>query len=79
MEALVIIAAVTGYAVWAYWHPYHACGRCKGKGTNRGSTRRRSGHCRRCKGNRQVRTLGSRALHRAVRSLVSARRNRKDG
>jgi DnaJ-class molecular chaperone len=72
------LAAAAGYAVWAYFHPFRTCPRCKGKGTNRGSTRRRSGHCGRCHGSRQVKTLGARTLHRVVRALVQARRDRKD-
>jgi DnaJ-class molecular chaperone len=79
MGYLVVTLAVTGYAVWAYTHPFRPCPRCQGKGTNRGSTRRRSGRCKRCKGNRQVQTIGSRALHRAVRALVQANNDRKDG
>lgn len=72
------LAAVVGYAAWAYFHPFRPCPRCKGKGTNRGSTRRRSGRCKRCGGTRQVQARGSRALHRAVRGTVTYRRNRKD-
>ncbi len=78
MHALMIAAAVAGYAVWAYTHPYRRCPRCKGKGSNRGSTRRRSGRCRRCKGSRQVKTLGSRMLHRMVRGAVRYRNDRKE-
>ncbi|MGO8886638.1 MAG: hypothetical protein ACLQDY_08905 [Streptosporangiaceae bacterium] len=78
MRDLVIAAIVAGYAVWAYFHPYRPCPRCKGKGTNRGSTGRRSGRCRRCKGSRQVKTLGSRMLHRMVRGAVRYRNDRKE-
>jgi DnaJ-class molecular chaperone len=77
MEALVIAAAVIGYAVWAYNHPFRPCPRCQGNGTNRGSTKRRSGRCRRCKGDKQVKTLGSRVLHRATRSAAQYRNDRK--
>ena len=65
---LVIAAAVVSYAAWAYAHPWRDCPRCQGSGRNRLSTRRRRGKCWRCKGTREVRTLGSRALHRTARS-----------
>ncbi len=77
MEALVITAAVIGYAVWAYFHPYRPCPRCQGKGVNRGSTKRRSGRCGRCHGEKQVKTIGSKALHRAVRSIRGYHNERK--
>jgi hypothetical protein len=76
--ALVILAAVVGYAIWAYNHPWRDCPRCKGSGRNRLSTKRRRGKCWRCKGTREVRTLGARMLHRAVRSARSSWRGRKE-
>jgi DnaJ-class molecular chaperone len=78
MDTLIILAAITGYAGWAYAHPFRPCPRCKGKGTNRLSTRRRSGPCGRCGGTRQVQTLGSRQLHKAVRALTGHRRDRRN-
>ena len=76
MRDLVILAAVLGYGVWAYAHPFRACPRCKAKGTNRLSTKRRSGHCGRCKGTKQVKTLGAAALHKAVRSMIDHAKGR---
>lgn len=75
--ALVVALAILGYAIRAYFWPYHRCPRCRGTGTNPGSSGRRWGKCRRCKGSRQVKTLGARFLHRAVRSAVRYSRNRK--
>lgn len=76
---LIIAADLAAYAAWAYFHPFRPCPRCRGTGNNRLSTKRRSGPCRRCDGRRQVQTLGSRTLHRAVRGAVSYRRSaRKD-
>lgn len=70
---LVGLAVVTGYAIWAYNHPWRDCPRCKGSGRNALSTRRRRGRCWRCHGAREVRTLGARAMHRAVRSVRTYR------
>jgi len=65
---LITLAGGTGRAVWIYHHPFRACPRCKGSGRNRMSTARRRGHCRRCKGSREIQARGSRMIHRAVRS-----------
>ncbi|HEY5360316.1 MAG TPA: hypothetical protein VIJ82_21960 [Streptosporangiaceae bacterium] len=80
MTGLVLggLAAVVGYLGWIYFHPFRPCPRCKGKGTNRGSTKRRHGPCRKCGGTRHVQALGSRMLHRAVRGAATYRRDRKD-
>jgi hypothetical protein len=77
---LILAAAATAvvYAVWAYFHPFRDCPRCKGSGRNRLSTKRRRGRCWRCKGTREIRTLGARMLHRAVRSARSSWRGRKE-
>jgi len=80
MKLLGIAAAViAGYAAWAYFHPFRSCPRCKGSGTNQLSTARRRGKCRRCKGSREIKTVGSRALHRAVRSATSYRNTSRKG
>jgi DnaJ-class molecular chaperone len=70
---LILAAAIAGYLAHLYLHPFAPCRKCSGKGTNRGSSRRAFGHCRRCKGTRTRQRLGSRALHRAVRSIVAYR------
>lgn len=75
---LIVTADALAYAAWAYFHPFRPCPRCQGSGTNRLSTRRRSGRCTRCGGTRQVQTAGSRMLHRAVRGAASYRNDRKD-
>lgn len=75
---LVLIAAAAGYATWAYFHPFKPCPRCQARGTNRLSTRRRTGDCGRCGGSRKVKTLGAQLLHRAVRAAVEYRRQWKD-
>jgi DnaJ-class molecular chaperone len=77
-EVLLGLAVAAGYATWAYFHPFRACPRCQGNGSNRLSTKKRRGKCRRCKGDREVRTAGSRMLHRAVRSARGYSSNRKD-
>jgi len=77
VEVLAALAASAGYATWAYCHPFKSCPRCKATGVNALSTPRRRGKCRRCKGTREVRTLGARVLHRAVRSIRGYRHDRK--
>ncbi len=69
MSIAVILGVLA--AVWvirALFWPYTKCSWCKGTGRNWGSTSKRFGYCWFCKrtGRRQV--LGSRALHRALRS-----------
>jgi hypothetical protein len=74
--ALIAAAALAGYLAWVWFHPFRPCPRCKGKGTNRLSTRRRHGPCKRCGGTRHVQALGSRMLHRAARGAVRYRKDR---
>ena len=76
-EVVAALLAGAGYATWSYLHPWRDCPRCKASGKNRLSTPRRRGKCGRCKGTREVRTLGSRVLHRAVRSIRGYRHDRK--
>jgi transposase-like protein len=76
--ALLLSAVAVAYAVWAYTHPYRDCPRCKGTGRNRLSTSRRRGRCWRCKGTREIKTLGSRALHKLVRRTTRAIRSRRE-
>jgi DnaJ-class molecular chaperone len=75
---LIGAAVVAGFLVDLYVHPFKPCGRCGGKGTNRGSRSSAYGQCKRCHGTRTVQRIGSRQLHRAVRSANAARNNRKD-
>lgn len=74
---LIIVIAIVVWLVRAYFWPFKACPWCKGKGTNRGSGKKRFGDCRFCKGTRRRQVLGSKQVHKAVRSLT-ARNNRKD-
>ena len=70
----VLGGAFVVWAVWAYYHPFGPCRKCKRRrGRNAGSTSRRWGKCGRCGGNGQVQVLGSRMVHRAVRSFRSKR------
>ena len=68
--ALAVLAA--GWIVRAYWLPFAPCRRCKGRKTNRGSTRKRFGNCRRCGGTGHRQVLGSKTVHRAMRSFAGA-------
>jgi DnaJ-class molecular chaperone len=76
MGQLIVVILIVGaaYGAWAYFHPWRPCPRCRGGGKNALSTRRRSGKCRRCKGSREVQAIGSRMLHRAVRSAAGRRK-----
>ncbi len=74
--ALIILAALGVWAVRAWLWPFTPCRRCQGAKTNPGSTSRRWGACRACKGTGSRQVLGSRALHKAVRSLASSRRKK---
>jgi len=78
VTALLVAVVVAGYLVHLYRHPFKACGRCKGRKTNRGSSRRSWGKCKGCGGTGERQRLGSRQLHRAVRSLAAARTDRKE-
>jgi hypothetical protein len=74
----LILTAAAVWTVRAYFWPFARCRRCKGGKTNRGSTRKRFGTCPRCGGTGMRQVIGSRAVHRAVRSLIAYQRNRKD-
>jgi DnaJ-class molecular chaperone len=78
MAWLIGAAVVLGYLGHLYLHPFGPCRRCKGKRTNRGSSKKSWGKCKRCGGSGERQRLGSRQLHRGARSLAAARRNRKD-
>ena len=73
----VFLVAVGVAAVWAaraYFRPFADCGVCGGSGKKRSGKRFRN--CWRCggKGRRQV--LGSKQVHRAVRSLIAYRKEK---
>jgi excinuclease UvrABC ATPase subunit len=67
------------FAVWllrAYFAPFAACRRCKGAKSNSFTRafglRTRYGACRKCKGTGSRQVLGSRRVHRMVRSARSS-------
>lgn len=72
--ALVVVFLAIAWAVCAWLWPFAPCWRCQGRKTNKGSTKKRFGPCKACDstGSRQV--IGSKTLHRAVRSAISYRR-----
>jgi DnaJ-class molecular chaperone len=75
---LIILGAAAAWTVRAYFWPFAPCRKCKGARTNRGSSRKRFGTCPRCGGTGTRQVLGSKAVHRAVRSLIAYRNNSKE-
>ena len=67
---LLILAISAGYTVSLYIWPIRACPRCRGTRINQGSTGRRIGMCRRCRGTGRIRRLGSTAVHRFYWSVL---------
>lgn len=74
---LILITLVI-WTVRAYFWPFAPCHRCKGAKTNPGSSHKRFGTCKRCGGTGTRQVLGSKQLHRAVRSLIAYHRNSKE-
>ena len=74
MNAHLILAVLTGLAVWLgslYWRPFGRCPKCKGRGNiQRG---RRRPVCPRCKGRKRIQRPGSRTVHRAARRIRDGR------
>jgi hypothetical protein len=71
---VVVLVALAAFAAWAvslYAHPFTKCGKCSGSGVNKGSTGKKFGICKACGGTRRKQRLGSRTLHRWVRSAKS--------
>ena len=79
MSTLIVIVLVLGAGRlgFIYYHPFGSCRACKGKGTNRGSTKKRLGRCSRCGGTRLTQRMGSRALHKVIRGTSNAVRDTK--
>jgi hypothetical protein len=74
---LIIVAVLVIWTARAYLLPFSPCRRCKGGKVNRLSNARRFGPCGRCGGTGHRQVLGSRQVHKAVRSLTGYRNNRK--
>lgn len=74
---LVIAAVVACWLISLWRWPLRPCPKCKGKGTNRGSTGRRYGRCRKCKGTKQVKRTGATAVHRFYWSVLGAAMKRR--
>jgi hypothetical protein len=78
---ILIIAAVTVVrCFYLLRYPFGPCRRCQGRGTNKGSTRKRYGVCKACGGTRQRRRFGATAVHRFWWSVAgeSLHRHRKE-
>ena len=75
MITLVLLAvlAVAVRCVYLHRYPMGPCGKCQGRGTNRGSNSRRWGACPRCKGAKQVKRFGATAVHRFYWSVAGRR------
>lgn len=82
MTQVILIGAVVlaAYCVSLLKWPFRPCRKCLGKGTNRGSSRKRWGPCSRCGGSKQVRRIGATAVHRFFWSVLgsAARERRKE-
>ena len=67
---------VFGGVAWlvsAYLWPFAPCMACGGARRNPGSSRKRFGRCKMCGGAGERQVLGSKTVHKAVRSLVKSR------
>lgn len=76
-DTLVVTACLTAWMVRAYFWPFAPCRTCKGSKTNKGSTRKRFGKCKRCGGTGSRQVLGSKTVHKAVRAVVKYRKKRE--
>lgn len=74
----LILAAAVIWVARAYFWPFSQCRRCKGAKTNPGSSKKRFGACKKCGGTGMRQVLGSKQVHRAVRSLIAYRRKSKE-
>jgi len=67
---LVLVIVAVLYLVSLLRWPLRPCPRCRGRGVNRGSNRKRYGRCRKCKGTKQARRIGATAVHRFFWSVL---------
>jgi tRNA(Ile2) C34 agmatinyltransferase TiaS len=63
---LLVLGAAVAWVVRLWLWPNGPCGKCGGTGKNAGSTGRRWGRCRRCKGSGTRQRFGSKLVRRAV-------------
>jgi hypothetical protein len=67
---LVVLVLLVALVISRWRWPLRPCPRCRGRGTNPGSTGKRYGRCRRCKGTKQVKRFGATAVHRFFWSVA---------
>ncbi len=72
---LVLIGCGAAWAAGLLLWPYSRCTRCGGSGKNSGSTGRRWGDCRKCRGTGKRQRPGSRLVRRAA----GRKRGRRQG
>ena len=65
----LIIFLILAWALCAWRWPFAPCWWCKGRKLNHGSTRKRFGTCRVCKGSGYRQILGSKSLHKLILSF----------
>jgi DnaJ-class molecular chaperone len=70
---LLTLAFGAGYAISLYLWPWRPCPRCHGTRVNRGTTRKRIGMCKRCRGTGRTRRIGATAVHRFYWSVLGDR------
>lgn len=74
MLSLILFAIVgtTGWVVSLLVWPFGPCHRCNGTGVNRGSSGKKFGVCRRCRGHKHIQRFGSRTVHKLVWTVLPA-------
>jgi hypothetical protein len=74
---LLGVFLAVGWVVCAYFWPEGPCWRCRGRKTNRGSTKRRYGRCKSCGGTGGRIVIGAQTVHRAARSIWNHRKAKR--
>ena len=67
----VVMFLVVSWVICAYGWPMAPCWKCRGKRTKPGSSKKRFGSCTACGGSGMRQVIGSKQVHRAVRSLIA--------
>lgn len=75
---LLIVFLVVAWVLCAWRWPFAPCWWCRGRKVNHGSSRKRFGSCRMCKGSGMRQVAGSRALHKLI-VVAGERRREKAG